>query len=312
MIKEPMQPTSNNNIPFICTVIAMAIFGSVGFVAGMTGLKSFELVFVRCICATLFLGVGWVISGQCFREQWKLRELFLVLLSGIILVFNWIFLFRAFEAMPVTIAISIYYLAPVIVLLLGSLLYRERLTFLSVGSISVCVVGTALVSGIGPDSSFSQLLSEGIIWAFLAAFFYALLTLLAKGIKSMSPYAVAMLQTLIGILILPPFVNFEAYAELGPNNWIAVAVIGSIHTGLVYYLFFGSVRHLPARLISALVFLDPGVAIILDMLITGFRPSILQTIGIILTFAGISLTLIRTKNKIKEYSRQEVLDEEAP
>lgn len=42
------------------------------------------------------------------------------------LVFNWVFLFKAFENMSVTIAISVYHLAPVIVLLIGSIVFKEN------------------------------------------------------------------------------------------------------------------------------------------------------------------------------------------
>jgi drug/metabolite transporter (DMT)-like permease len=275
--------------------LAMAIFGSIGIVAARTGLHSFELVFVRCVCGTLFLGAGWVMSGQIRRERWNRRELGLVLCCGLFLVLNWIFLFRAFETVPLTIAVSVYYLAPVLVLLFGSLVFRERLTPASVIAVATCFAGSTLVAGLGSHTPLHLLLSSGVVWAFLAAFFYAWFTLIGKGIQNLSPYAVSMLQTLLGVLVLPPFVHFRAFTGLHPANWLAVAVIGTVHTGLVYYLFFISVRHLPARLTSALVFLDPGVAILLDTWINGFRPTAAQALGIALIFAGLALSLFKHK-----------------
>ncbi|MFB9326504.1 DMT family transporter [Paenibacillus aurantiacus] len=279
--------------PLYGMLLAMTIFGTVGYAASFTGLSSYELVFVRCLCGTLFLAAGWILSGQAARERWNRKEVLLVLTSGLFLVFNWVFLFRAFELMPVTVAISIYYFAPVIVLLAGSLLFRERLTWLAVASIALCVTGTALVSGFRFDMPLSDSLGGGVLWAFLAALFYAALTLLGKGVRSMSPYAVSMLQTALGVVILPPFVHFGAYEGLTPGNWSASAIVGIVHTGLVYFLFFGSVRHLSARAISALVFLDPGVAILADMTLSGFRPTWPQAVGIALTFGGMAVTLIR-------------------
>ncbi|MBB3113870.1 drug/metabolite transporter (DMT)-like permease [Paenibacillus phyllosphaerae] len=286
--------------PFIRMLLAMAIFGSIGYAAGLTALSSFELVFVRCVCATLFLCAIWLLSGQYKKERWQRREVLIVLLSGIFLVFNWVFLFRSFELAPVTVGVSIYYLAPVLVLLIGSALFRERLTWISIGSIISCVVGTALVSGLGSQASLQQWMSSGVLWAFLAAVFYACMTLLSKGITMMSPYAVTMLQTLLGILILPPFVHFGAFGSLTGGNWATVAVIGVIHTGIVYYFYFSSVRALPARTISALAFLDPGIAIVLDILISGFRPSLPQAAGILLTFAGMAMSFLGSSDKERE------------
>ncbi|TYP74893.1 threonine/homoserine efflux transporter RhtA [Paenibacillus methanolicus] len=293
--------------PLFGMLLAMTIFGTVGYAAGFTGLSSYELVFVRCLCGTLFLAAGWLLSGQAARERWNRKEVLLVLASGLLLVFNWVFLFRAFELMPVTVAISIYYFAPVIVLLAGSALFRERLTWHAIVSIALCALGTALVSGIRLDTPLSDWAGGGVLWAFLAALFYAALTLLGKGIRDMSPYAVSMLQTALGVAILPPFVQFGAYEGLSASNWTAAAIVGVVHTGLVYFLFFGSVRHLSARAISALVFLDPGVAILADMALSGFRPTWPQAAGIALTFGGMAVMLFRREEpKINVYGETAV------
>lgn len=284
--------------------LAMSIFGSIGFVAAKTGLHAFELVFVRCVCATLFLGIAWLVTGKFANEPWNRREMGLVLLCGIFLVLNWIFLFRAFEELPVTVAICIYYLAPVFVLLLGSIVYREPLTFVSISSVVASFIGTLFIIGIGNGIPFSHSGPSGLIRAFLAALFYALLTLVGKGIKSLSPYTVSFIQTLLGVVLLLPFVKLEAFHYLKLENWIAIIIIGSVHTGLVYYLFFGSVRLLPARITSGLVFLDPGVAILLDILLTGYRPTPLQIFGIALIFIGMSLTLYRSKRNLHQEERK--------
>lgn len=39
-----------------------------------TGLPSFELVFIRCICATLFLTLCWFATGQYKNEKWNKRN----------------------------------------------------------------------------------------------------------------------------------------------------------------------------------------------------------------------------------------------
>ncbi len=49
--------------------VSMALFGSIGFFTVHTGVPATELVFVRCICATLFLGVLWLITGGHKTEE---------------------------------------------------------------------------------------------------------------------------------------------------------------------------------------------------------------------------------------------------
>ncbi len=268
----------------------MSIFGSIGFFSTQTGLPSFDLVFVRCICATLFLGMCWFVTGEYKREKWNVKEIKQILLCGIFLVFNWVFLFKAFEMMSVTVAISVYHLAPVLVLLLGSFIFKEKLTVLGVMSIFICFVGTILIIGM-KELTIDGFMSSGILWALLAALFYACTTLLGKGIIHTSAYAVTFLQTFLGIFLLLPFVHFNDFHLLTTANWAAVLVTGFVHTGLVYYLFFDSLRYLKTQVISVLVFLDPAVAILLDTAFTGFRPTLFQLAGIVLIFLGMLFTL---------------------
>lgn len=290
------QPTKRSNAA-LKMIISMIIFGSIGYFTVLSNLPSFELVFVRCMSATLFLTTFWIITGKYKSEKWNKKEILLALACGFFLVYNWVFLFKSFEETSITIAISVYHLAPVFVLILGSIIFKERLTLISISSIIICFIGTFLISDINLNQFNYYELSEGIIWALLAALFYAFTTLLSKGIKVLSPYATTFIQTFLGIFILIPFINISEFQYLNVNNWIFVLATGIIHTGLVYLLFFDSVRYLPTKLISVLVFLDPAVAILLDMLFIGFFPSLKQTIGIILIYSGMALSFVKTKKK---------------
>ncbi|KFN01402.1 DMT family transporter [Bacillus clarus] len=288
---------NSKSMPAIKMILSMSIFGSIGFFSIQTGLPSFELVFVRCICATLFLTLCWIVTGQYKEEKWNKKEVIQILACGVFLVFNWVFLFKAFELMSITIAISVYHLAPIIVLIIGSIVFKERLTVFAAMSIIICFIGTVLVAGVDGSVSLEKLMSSGMIWALLAALFYAFTTLLGKGIRHTSAYAMTFVQTFLGIFLLLPFVDFGAFQGLTQSNWIAITATGLIHTGFVYYLFFDSLRDLPTRLISVLVFLDPGVAILLDTVFTGFRPTSMQVVGIILIFVGMALTFWKPKNE---------------
>lgn len=173
----------------------------------------------------------------------------------------------------------------------------------------ICFLGTALISGINGNTSFSQLMGSGIIWAVLAALFYAFTTLLGKGIHNLSPYTTTFLQTGLGVIILLPFIHFGAFADLSQGNWIMVVSTGIIHTGIVYLLFFDSLRFLSTKFISVIVFLDPAVAIVLDTVFTGFRPDFYQTIGIVMIFAGMASTLVRRQGKADAAAEEKDLEQ---
>ncbi|MGG2095031.1 DMT family transporter [Bacillus sp. S13(2024)] len=272
--------------------VSMAIFGSIGLFSIKTGLPSIELVFVRCLCASILLGAIWGFRTLTTKQPHKSfilrREYLLALLCGVFLIINWVFFFRSIEVMPITVAISIYHLAPVIVLLLGSFIFKEKITGTGLIFFFVCFLGTLLVGGIHQHTTVAGFLSTGVLWAFAAAFFYALTSITGKGIQTLSPLLTTVIQTSLGVLLLIPFVDWSKFMHLTIENWIYILVTGFIHTGFVFYLFFSSLRELKAQTIAILVFVDPIVAILLDVTILHYRPDVYQLIGILLVFVGIS------------------------
>lgn len=288
--------------------LSMAIFGSIGFFTAHTGLPAVELVFIRCICATVFLGGLWFFTGGHKTEVWKKSEVKKTIVCGVFLVLNWVFLFKAFEVMSISIAISIYNLAPIFVLILGSVFLAEKMGIRSICAMVICFFGSILIIGIESFTSITQFMNSGFIWALLSAICYALTMFTSKTIQGMSSYALTFIQTIVGILLLLPLCDFAAFEGLTNMNWLYILGTGFIHTGFVYFLFFDSIRDLPTVIVSVLVFVDPVVAILLDTVLLSFRPSLLQVLGIVLIFGSILYTIFYpepTAKKLKSNISQE-------
>ncbi|OXS76228.1 EamA family transporter [Lysinibacillus sp. KCTC 33748] len=292
--------------------VSMALFGSIGFFTVHTGVPAIELVFIRCICATLFLGGMWLITGGHKKEKWDKKEILRTLLCGVFIVLNWVFLFKAFEEMSISIAISIYNLAPIFVLIFGALFLKEKMTIQALLATLTCFIGSMFIIGLNNFMSLSEFMKSGFIWALLSALFYAFTMLTSKTITKLSSYALTYIQTTVGIIILLPFVNFSLFESLTTTNWLYILGTGFIHTGFVYYLFFDSIRSLSTILVSVLVFVDPVVAILLDMLLLDFMPSFMQTAGIVLIFGGIFYTIYVPKKKRMPRSESEASATEPP
>ncbi len=279
--------------------LAMAIFGSIGFFTIHTGIPAVELVFIRCICATLFLGGLWFFTGGYKLEKWDKKEINKTLLCGVFIVLNWVFLFKAFEEMSISIAISIYNLAPILALILSTILLREKMTVQGLIATTICFIGSIFIVGIEHFQSYHQLLNSGFIWALLSALFYALTMLTSRKITGLSSYALTFIQTAVGIVMLLPFCDFTVFQGLTISNWLFILGTGIIHTGFVYYLFFESIRNLSTIIVSVLLFVDPVVAILLDIVILSFDPSLYQLIGIGLIFGGIIYTVYKPMHRVR-------------
>ncbi|MGE7090355.1 DMT family transporter [Lysinibacillus sp. NPDC048646] len=278
--------------------VSMAIFGSIGFFTIHTGVPALELVFIRCICATLFIGGMWLATGGHKTEKWEKKEVVRTLICGVFIVLNWVFLFKAFEEMSISIAISIYNIAPIFVLIFGALFLKEKMTVRALLATLTCFIGSIFIIGLNNFISLSEFMQSGFVWALLSALFYAFTMLTSRTISNLSSYALTYVQTAVGIVMLLPFVDFSLFEGLTTTNWLYILGTGFIHTGFVYYLFFDSIRSLSTILVSVLVFVDPVVAILLDMLFLDFMPSLLQTVGILLVFGGIIYTVYIPKPRV--------------
>ncbi|KOS66259.1 transporter [Lysinibacillus contaminans] len=271
-------------------IIAMSIFGSVGFFSNLTGLPAIELVWIRCIFAGVFLCVAWIVTGSFKREQWDRKELFFIVCCGIANVLNWVFLFKAFEMTSITIAITLYHLAPIMVLAVGTFLFKEKMTKFTYLAILICFIGTMFIVGAN-GFHISSANWKGIIYSIIAACFYSATMILGKSITKTTVYATTFLQMVIGLIVLLPFIHFFSYQAIGTSQWSYTITTGIVHTGIVYILFFSSIRQLPTSVVSFMIFIDPAVAILLDIAVTGTHLKWLQLLGILCIFVGLFYSL---------------------
>jgi drug/metabolite transporter (DMT)-like permease len=160
--------------------LAMIIVGTIGFFSRLSGLPSMELVFIRCISAALFLAAYWLFSGRYKKEEWEKREVSIIVFGGVMLVLNWILFFASFEHTAITIAISIYNLAPIIVLVISWIFLKARIRWFGLLSVFLAFIGSLFTSGITLKTMHSGQSFIGPLDAAVAAFFYAFVILTGK------------------------------------------------------------------------------------------------------------------------------------
>ena len=71
-------------------------------------------------------------------------------------------------------------------------------------------------------------------------------------------------------------------STLDTAGWICLLIVGLVHTGITYCMYFSSMRSLPGQELAILSYIDPLVAIIISVLILGEKQTLLQAAGGIL------------------------------
>lgn len=288
--------------PRIMLIFSMTVFGTLGLFVRNISVSSGELALYRAILATLLIAVFLFFTKQRIPFRDIQKELPLLLLSGVAMGFNWILLFEAYKYTTVSVATLSYYFAPVIVTVACPILFKEKMTAKQWICFFMSTLGIVLITGLG-DLSAGENHLIGILFGLGAACLYAAVVLLNKFIRNVEGIHRTFLQFLAAIVVLVPYVGFTGGVTLSGLNrtgWACLLVVGFVHTGVTYCLYFSSLKELPGQQAAILSYIDPLVAVIVSVLILGEKMTAMQAIG------GILILGFTLWNEIAPKKRTEV------
>lgn len=267
----------------------MTIYGTVGLFRRWIPLSSGALAFVRGLIGGVFL----LIVSLCRRQPLTLSigkaRTGLLILSGATLGANWILLFEAYNRTTVAIATLCYYMQPTILILLSPLVFRERLTLKKGLCAAVSLVGMTAVAGLFGNQTGAPSDLTGILCGLGAAVLYAVTVILNKKNPVDNVNAKTVVQLFSSTVILIPYLLLTERGGLPSLDATAVmmiAVVGIVHTGIAYTLYFGSLSGLSSQSVAVLGYIDPVVALILSAVMLGETMTLPQCVGAAMILAA--------------------------
>ena len=286
--------------PRLMLIASMAIFGTLGPFVRNIPVSSGELALYRALLAAILLVLFLIVTGQKIPFKKIKREVPLLLASGIAMGINWILLFEAYKYTTVSVATLSYYFAPVIVTVVCPILFKEKLTVKQIICFIMSTVGLVMITGVADSGGESNM--KGIMFGLGAAFFYASVVLFNKFIRNVDGIHRTFLQFIAAILVLLPYVIFTSGITLGGMNtkgWVNLLIVGLIHTGITYCMYFSSLKELPGQKAAILSYIDPLVAVVISVTVLGETMTLWQIIGGALILGFTLWNEISPKNKIK-------------
>ena len=262
-------------------IVAMAIFGTIGLFVRNISVSSGEIALYRAVLAAALLFIYLKLIGQKIPYKEIGGELWFLLFSGMAMGFNWILLFEAYKYTTVSVATLSYYFAPVIVTLACPILFHEKMTVRQWICFGMSTLGIILITGIGDLNSGSDHL-KGIMFGLGAACLYATVILLNKFIKNVGGIHRTFLQFIAAILVLVPYVAVTSgvtISGLDGKGLACLLLIGLLHTGVTYCLYFSSLKELPGQEAAILSYIDPMVAVLISVVVLGEKLTLLQAAG---------------------------------
>ena len=261
--------------------ISMAVFGTLGPFVRNIPISSAQFALSRAVLAAALIVVYMCITKQKIPFANIKKELPLILFSGGAMAVNWILLFEAYKYTTVSSATLVYYFAPVIVTIVCPFLFKEKLGAKQIICFCMATIGIVLMTGLG-DLSAGNNHVLGFIFAFGAAVLYATVVLINKFIKNIGGIHRTLLQFASAIVVLLPYVFITTgitFGEMTSIGWISLLVVGFIHTGITYCMYFTALRDISGQKAAILSYIDPLVAVIISVFILGESMTIMQIAG---------------------------------
>ena len=268
--------------------LSMFIFGTIGLFRRWIDLPSSLVAMARGAIGAVFLLLVLALRKQRLDRRAIRRALPVLILTSAALGVNWILLFEAYNYTSVATATLCYYFAPMFIILASPLL-KERLTARKLACVCTAFAGMVFVSGILKVGISGASELRGVALALLAAVLYAVIVVLNKRLTDLPAFDRTIVQLGLSAVVLLPYVLLtEPVGELtfAPGSVLLLLVVGIVHTGFAYALYFGSLPEVRAQTAAILSYIDPVVAVLLSALLLREHMDALGAVGAVLVIGA--------------------------
>ena len=274
---------------------AMVVFGTIGLFVRNIAMPSSVIAFIRGAVGTAFLVIFCLATGKKFSFGKAREKLLLLCLSGAAIGVNWIFLFEAYRYTTVATATLCYYMAPIFVIVMSSLIYKEKLTAKKICCTLAALVGMVFVSGVAETGVGNISEMKGIVLGVLAAVFYSSVVLMNKSLGSVPAYDKTIVQLFTAAAVILPYcISTVDIPEISfdKKSVIMLMIVSIVHTGISYTAYFGSMKNLQSQTIAIMSYIDPIVAVVLSAVILNEKMSALSIVGAVMILSATFLSEI--------------------
>lgn len=262
--------------------IAVVLYGTIGLFLRQISVPSEIVVMCRGLIGSTFILAYMKIRGRKLDLSSIRRNRVWLLVSGICLGLNWVFLFAAYLHTTVAIASLCNYMAPTIVVVIAPALLREPLNKKKIPCVFAAFVGIVLVSEFWMDHAGNML---GVLLGLSAAVCFVIIVICNRKMQGIDAHDKSVVQLVVSAITVLPYVlirNPGAKINWDPISVALILMLGLVHTGAAYCLYFSGMSTLPVQTVAIIGYLEPVVSVLCSTLILHEHMSLYGWIGVIL------------------------------
>ena len=292
------------NKHFLLIFFAAALWGMIGIfvdAADKVGISEMPLVFGRALITAIIVGIIILFKDKKLFKI-RLKDVWLFVMTGLasIVLFNYAY-FKTINSSTFSVAAVLLYTAPFFVMLISSVVFKEKLTSQKLSALFVAFLGCCFVTNIfSPENTIS---STALIFGLLTGFGYGLYTifgniLLKRGYSSLTITFYIFLFA--AIMSIPFLENVSATVKFIATDYkvlLIVSLMALFNSVIPYLLYTNGLKGVEPSVAPIIAIVEPVVATIVGAFYS--QPlNIFGVIGILLVLCSVVI-LNRKKLNLK-------------
>jgi drug/metabolite transporter (DMT)-like permease len=226
-------------------------------------------------------------------DSWR-AHLGAFVLSGAMLALHWVTFFYSVKIGGVAVATLGFASFPAFITLIEALLLREKVGRAEWLRLLLVSLGLVLIT---PSFDWSNQGTEGLVWGVLSGAAFGVLAVLnRRKLSHVNAFQVAGIQNALVFLFLLPWA-IPSLRQVSVSDWLFIAALGVVCTGLAHWLFVSSLRQLPARTAGLVVASEPLYAIFFAWMLFDQVPSGRMFFGAAVMMAAIFSASLAVRQK---------------
>lgn len=277
---------------FMLPLLSGIMWGSGGiFVRKLTGfgMDGYTVAESRLAAAVCILAAAiYLYDKRLFMI--KLKDIWIFVLGGFCGILGVMLAYNAsIKEAALSLAAVLLSMSPIFVLFLARILFGEKITLKKLGCTALALAGCVLVSGVLETGSGMKWSVKGIGFGILAAFFYAMYSLVSKEAagRGYHAFTVTFYCMLISAAALFLVTDWKCIYSVttggGLGMWVFMLVNALTASVLPYVFYTLSLNYMEAGKASILAAGEPVAAMVFGFLFFSEKPTVLAVFGLALT-----------------------------
>ncbi len=286
-----------NKLVFMFPILSGIMFGAAGvFVRTLTsfGFNNGTIIFARVAFSVIIMFLLILIQNRDLLKI-NIRDIPIFFGTGIIgmLGVN-LFYNEAIDNLTLAVSAVLLSTAPVIVVLLAAVIFKEKITLRKVTCMFLAIGGCVLATGMMEESV--KISFYGLAVGIGSALFYALYSIFSRmaSNKKYDTYTIIFYSVVLITIVMLPFADLRTIGEFAASNPLNNVFFLFFHstcaTVLPYVFLTLGVKHMEAGTASILASgTEPVAAVIFGLLFYAEIPTILMIVGLVVTIVALAL-----------------------